>query len=354
MINCRLFLSEVPLHLYQVIAGFEALGRAGTLNLTIIPLKPDDKRRLPYNMLEAETEDKLYIFDMNDGYDNLPECKNGYVQFYNGLLDRCDVLVKRSFNTDMNRVLKSPEKIKATAPNYWVTAPESAAHDPVPCDPSKEKLKKVVRKIPGTACYNGHVFEKNFKALPVCSPEPKVLFMTRLWNPAGDFKGQLTNEKSEERSLINETRAACIRLCRKEFGSRFFGGVIPADFSKSSYPDIVLETPQTGRKDKYLDHMKRFDIHIATSGLHRSTGWKFAEYIAASKAIVTEPLFYSSIGDLSENVNYLTFNNVTECVEKVAELFDNQKRSRMMQANYQYFNEYMRCEKMIARALELI
>ena len=65
------------------------------------------------------------------------------------------------------------------------------------------------------------------------------------------------------------------------------------------------------KKDCYfLNIVKSSDICIATTGLHKSIGWKFGEYIAASRAIITEPLYYEIPGELKRGSNYLEFRNV--------------------------------------------
>jgi len=353
MLKCCIRLSEVPLHLYQITAGFELLKRAGKIELEIERLKPNSPHRLPYNMIEAEYNGKTIIFDMNDGYDNLLNKHEDFISFYNKILKKCDILIKRSYREDLNSRLENPGKIMETAPNYFVTVKANPAHIPVPCDPKKEAIKKTIRLLPISQYYNGLCFEENFREPPKINPEPRILFMARLWDPKGDFNGQLTAEKSEERRAINENRANCIRLCRKEFGNRFSGGVTPSAFSFKEYPDLVLEKPKTGEKGEYLKRMKSFDIHIATAGLHKSTGWKFAEYIAASKAIVTEPLYYASAGNLADSRNYLSFNNKSECCERITEIFDEQKRYEMMRANFEYYNEWMSCEKLVSHALKM-
>lgn len=305
-------------------------------------------------MLEVVCNGKKIIFDMNDGYDNLLDSNNSYIDFYNDLLEKCDILYKRSFNEELNHGLRYAEKIRKTAPNYFVTVKGNPSHVPAPCDPQTEKIKKIIRLLPYSKYSNSLCYEENFKAEPVIKSEPKIMFMARLWDPKGEFKGQLSEEKSEERVAINKNRANCIRLCRSEFGSRFFGGITYSEFAKKEYPELLIENKGLGNKNKYLESMKNYDIFIATAGLHQSTGWKFAEYIAASKAIVAEPLRYSSVGGLSDKVNYFCFENEFECCEKIEELFDNQKRYKMMCANRNYYNEFMDCEKIAARTLEII
>ncbi|MCL2507599.1 MAG: hypothetical protein FWF05_00340 [Oscillospiraceae bacterium] len=351
MTECKIRLSEVPLHLYQILAGFKLLEQSGRLRLMVETLRPDDRDHLPYNMLEVIADGRRLIYDMNDGYDNLPGCENGYAALYNGLLARCDFLFKRSFSQELNAVLDHPEKIKRTAPNYLVTVRGNPAHRPVPCDPKAEKLKKYARMVPCTEYYNGHVLCEKLEAEPSPNREPRVLFMARLWDPAGDFSGQLNAEKSEERFKINETRAACIRACRREFGERFFGGVKAADFALREYPDIVIGDRDTVKKNQYLKYVKTFDINIATAGLHRSTGWKFAEYIAASRAIVSEPLYYESAGGLADGQHYLSFRDENECLTKISELFDFDARYAMMRKNRDYYQKFLRCDVLVENTL---
>ncbi len=337
-------LSEVPLHLYQFLAGLHQLSRRG-LRVRFRRLRPNDADVLPYNMLRiAADSGKRLIVDMNDGYANLLSDPQRVVPFYNGLLDKCDLLYKRSFDPAQNAKFSDPEKIRPTPPNFLVTVPGNPAHLPTPCDPRREQMKKLVRMLPISQYYNGHVREEKLFIPVRISSAPRILFMARLWDPAGDFPGQLTEQMAQERHEINESRSACIRLLRQEFGDRFFGGVAATPFAVRAYSDVVLQTPSLSRKDAYLEFMKSFDIQIATMGLHGSTGWKFAEYLAASKAIVSERLCYESAGGLCEGTHYLAFNNPDSCVQAVQKLKDNDLRRDMMAQNEAYARRCLRPE----------
>lgn len=69
-IKCLLRLGQVPLHLYQIIAGFLLLSRQGVVDLRIDKLPVNES--LPYNMLEVIINDEIRaLYDANDGYDNL-------------------------------------------------------------------------------------------------------------------------------------------------------------------------------------------------------------------------------------------------------------------------------------------
>ena len=345
-------LSEVPLHLYQPLAGFAALEEEGTLRCTFERLRPGSPYVLPYNMFEVVTDEGLrFIYDMNDGYENLLRDAREMPSFYNGLLNRCNLLFKRSFDREKNAMLCAPQKVRPTPPNFLVTLPGNPAHLPAPCDPRREKLKKLVRMLPNTAYANRHVLQGNLFAPPVLSAQPKILFLARLWDPAGEFPGQLTDAMAEERRRINESRAACIRLLRREFGDRFCGGVMPSPFTAREYADVVADDPSRTRKDAYLAFMKTFDIHVSTMGLHGSTGWKFAEYLAASKAVVCEPLRYESAGGLADGVHYLSFTDADSCVRNVQSLLDDDTRMRMMENNHRYAESYLRCKAFVRTTL---
>ena len=346
-------LSEVPLHLYQVTAGFHALHHAGAFGLRVEKLHPGDPQRLPYNMLEAILPDgRRLIYDMNDGYRNLLPQGEPAAALYDPLLSRCDLLFKRSFSAAENASLCAPEKIRRTPPNFLVTRRGNPAHRPVPCDPRREQIKKIIRLLPGSQYYNGHVLEQKLFDTPHVSPTPKILFMARLWDPDGDYPGQLTEDMRAERADVNRTRADCIRRLRKEFGDRFYGGVSPSPFAARDFSDVVLDTPALARKNAYLAFMKQFDIQIATMGLHGSTGWKFAEYLAASKAVVSETLRYESAGGLREGVHYLRFDDADGCVRQVAALLDERTRETMMQANHTYAEQRLRCDAFVRTTLE--
>ena len=68
---------------------------------------------------------------------------------------------------------------------------------------------------------------------------------------------------------------------------------------------------------------------MASTGLHGSTGWKLAEYVAAGRAIVTEPLRYTLPGGFEEGKNYKTYTSPAECEEQLRQLLADRKRTRL-------------------------
>lgn len=354
-ITCYLRLSEVPLHLYQVISGFMMLERQGIIELKYEKLKKGHPDLLPYNMMEVIINQKTKVlYDVNDGYDNLLQENKSYVEFYNNLLSRFDLCFKRSFSKKYNSLLDEKEKIYPLGLNYMVTYPNNIAHFPMPNDPVREKIKKIARMLPFSEYYNGLYYVNSFEDTPRLEENPRILFMTRLWDIDGDYEGQLSSIKKEERKYINEVRAKCIKLCKKEFGESFFGGVASTKYTNENYSDIIIEDSSITKRNNYIKRVKGSSICVATMGLHESIGWKFAEYVAASKAIVTEELHYEIPSDFTQNKNYLTFKTPRECIEQIYKLVnDDNLRYKMMLHNFEYYHQHVRADRLILNSILL-
>jgi hypothetical protein len=78
-------------------------------------------------------------------------------------------------------------------------------------------------------------------------------------------------------------------------------------------------------KRHYLELVRSHAVCIATTGLHGSTGWKFSEYVAAARGIVTEPLRYEVPGDFKSEQNYLEFTNEDELIAGISDLVRNRR-----------------------------
>ena len=79
-----------------------------------------------------------------------------------------------------------------------------------------------------------------------------------------------------------------LRALRREFGQRVMGGVVPTPFAQKLCPDLITDQPC--RQPQYIKWAKRHLIGIYTRGLFGSIGFKMAEYLAASKCIISEPV----------------------------------------------------------------
>ncbi len=182
---------------------------------------------------------------------------------------------------------------------------------------------------------------------PTVSSSPTILCLARTWDPE-----RMRGDEADDWRDLNETRAQCIRALRTEFGPRFRGGLAPSPDAVRDYPDCVVDSALV-RKGAYLAAMQSTDICITTRGLRGSNGCRLAEYVAASRAIVTEHPRYEVPGGFAENDHYLGFETIDQCVSNVRRLVDDAElRVSMMRANRDYYRRYVRPDAIVARSLE--
>jgi hypothetical protein len=174
--------------------------------------------------------------------------------------------------------------------------------------------------------------------------------MTQAW----DHNKARSKAKSEERDFMNNTRAQCIRLLKKEFGVHFLGGFAHSVYSNDRFRDCLLPDNKLSQKKNYMELLREFPICIATTGLHGSIGWKLAEYVSYSKAIVTERLNYQVPGHFQKELNYLDFVSPEDCVESAVRLFHNYNlRCQFMINNYRYYYSYLRPDSLVLNTLAI-
>ena len=343
MIKCDIYYAETTLHLYQLFTGFQILKNQRRIKVNFYV----NSEKLPSNTLRIVINNSINVlYDVNDGYDNLMSLEK-----YDNFLNQYDYCFKRSYCESINKNLKNGYKIYPLGLNYMVTNKKNIAHVPNKYDLRSEKIKKIIRMIPGLEHSNNNFMIDNFEFNPIINPSPKILFMARLWNP-DELNLEKDSYKRDERVYINQVRTECIVALKKEFGSNFIGGLTPNEYSIKNYSDLIYENKSLTTKKEYLKLVKNSDICIATTGLHNSIGWKFAEYVAASKAIISEKLNYQLPGDFIEGINYLEFNNKDECVEAVMRVYnDEDLRFSMMEENKKYYQNYVRPDRLIFNTL---
>ena len=177
------------------------------------------------------------------------------------------------------------------------------------------------------------------------------MFQARMWNPRGESTQTAPSEVQERRHALNELRANCVRLLRR-LGPRVTAGIQATPYALATYPDLISGRSATSKR-KYLERMHATDICVATLGLGDSNGWKLGEYVAASRAIVTERLRYQVPGGFVAKTNYLAFSTGQECAEHVATLMSDPEATHAMQcANYAYYKGWVRPDQLVLRTLE--
>ena len=228
------------------------------------------------------------------------------------LLNQVDCYFKRSFSSArLQKLGENYTKIYPLGLNYAVSpngVDKFALQRTYFLETNwKHKLKEIISSFDLFKVFSFTPRVRIMESLPDYEAHPKILFMAPLHGLYDDPKR--TEEKVEERLYINRTRANCIKLLREEFKENFLGGFIHTSFATRNYGDLLIPDPHLALKPNYISLAKSYPICVATTGLHGSIGWKFAEYIALSRAVLTEKLNYEVPGPMREGENYLEFNS---------------------------------------------
>lgn len=335
-------------HASNILAGLEALRQAGFLNLTFEV--PGNGRtsfsgsplvlRLDVTDLQLRST-KALALDLYDRSD----------RFCLEQLRLCDWYCKRSFYTPHIQQLPSDlqHKVHPLGLNY---ACRSRASTPLRALGRDYALRLTRAAFRGPTNLVSELQQlqvrgflqsprvEQFEQPPVRTSATHILFQTRLW---GNDSGQ--GGTSEE---VNADRVAIVRALKRAFPSQFIGGVMPNPFSIRYYPDLV-SCEGSGRRD-YIAWSKLCRIGVYTHGLQHSHAFKFAEYLASSKCIVSDPLRNTLPNNLVEGTNFLQFRSVDECVTHCAALLRDSSFSYAMQAaNWAYYQAEVRPEARLKR-----
>jgi hypothetical protein len=335
-LKVRIEMDKITPHLYQILAGFRMLEKQSLLDTSYALQRPPRTR---HSFLTVVLNDSVRIlYDLEDGYVD----RHNNMHLLDELLADHDICFKRSYRSGLNALLEQGDKIHPLGLNYLVTAPGNFAHLPNRLDSRKDQLKKLVRLLPIGPHSNRHILSDRFELPPAPVANESILFLTRVFPPS-------THDRYDE---LNASRVSCIRACREHFGNRFYGGLVANDLARREYPDLVVRDPAVTQRRRYLTRMHASMICVATIGLYGSNGWKLSEYVAASKPIVSEHLYYDVPGGFSDGVNYLGFSGVEDCLEKIDLLLTNpQARHRMQNKNYQYYHRYVRPDRLVLNSL---
>lgn len=326
--------SQVP-HACQILTGLLRLREQGW-PVELVDRRDSGSVYCGMPMLRAEYRGQRIIYDVGDGYNVPDDMEIG--------LKECDFYFKRSFSDQKNRELL-PDYVEKMYPlgfNYHVTHKKNPINEPL----WKHILKPILGRAPDRY-FVPEVFEGKAERI---QGQPKILFLTRLWEQEAD----LPPEVNRERVLINEMRIRMVKALREKYGDAFVGGVNDTPLSREIAPDLIMPAEYTERK-KYVKLLHSCDICIGSMGLFESIGWKTGEYVAAAKAIVNERFHYSVTGEYREGEHYLPFETAEECLEAVDQLVrDPEKLYAMKRANEEYYQNYLKPEVLVKNSLERI
>jgi len=348
IIDCKIFAYSTSKHLSQLYTGFSLLAKEGHIKLrqesSNLPLRGVSQKQIGLHGLFVAVNDKLFYYDLWDHH-----------KLNTHVLGVTDVYFKRSY-LESGLEEAHTSKVHPLGLNYEIyidsfdyyelqrlaaryNHPRGFAHE----------LVFIVRKGTGIGSQNIPTLDKMWSK-PSFNQQPKVLFSVLAWNP--DELAVHAKAEREEREVINATRARCIELLGKEFGKNFYGGFAHSDYARKLFPKLLLPDQRTFAKETYIRTVRQYPICVATTGLHGSIGWKMGEYVAFSRAIVSERLNYSVPGNFSHGRNYLEFATPEQCMEQTVKLFaDRHLQDQMMENNWKYYQSYMRPDRLVWRSL---
>ena len=167
----------------------------------------------------------------------------------------------------------------------------------------------------------------------------KVLFQTRVW--------EAVDAPNDE--IINDERVALLRALKAEFKHRLAGGLVPTEYARSRYPDLLTTSPT--RQPQYIQWAKRHGIAVYSRGLFGSIAFKMPEYLAASKCIVTDPICYNLPAPLTHIPLY---TSPESCIAHCQNLLSKPSLMREhRQASWDYYNRYLRAPTAMRRLIDL-
>ncbi len=324
-------------HLSQIYEGFDMLHKKGIITADFIPVGGNIHKPI----IEVIINQKYRVmYDTLDGLNwtsgDLEENLNFFKSTY-----QADYYYKRSFLPLLSE-LSEYMKVLPLGLNFALKG-----NYPLPLDEQMKEGIKKVKSLLGFPTIEYPPLAK-FEYLPFTTKEIKILFIVKLWSPDETNIGKY----KDERNRLNQDRIKLLRACKTEFNDSFIGGIIGDEYSKRVAPDLVLPTSFT-QKESFLHLVKEASICIATEGLHGSTGWKFAEFVANAKAILTEPLKFDLPGDFKEGKNYLTYSNESELIQCIYKLLSNEQLLNQMKLeNYQYYHAFVRPDMLILNTLK--
>jgi hypothetical protein len=331
-------------HLSQIFAGFEILSKKGIVEVVL----KDGHDDFLKPVLKVLVNDRFsVVYDMLDGLNWVEgNLKDNLEYFRNNIT--ADYYFKRSFDQQIIEYAPAGCKVYPLGLNYNIAPKHLHRRN------AKDSLKNFLRNSRFAAKYlkinDSDIYSEQFEYYPVPNKTNSILFLARLWDPAEVKQENL----KAEREMMNAYRIECIRLCQREFGKQFTGGLQMDHYSMTHCKDLIVPFELT-RRETYLNTVKESNICIATAGLHESIGFKMGEYVAAARAIVSEPLRYVLPGNFDDGSNYLSFLSPDELVQNARKLCDDKEvMITMMKNNNRYYQNYLRPDVLVLNTLSIL
>ena len=359
-------LDNFTTHNSQIMAGFKMLDDAKIIRIKNAEPCKTFRTGGHYehnSMVEADFNGKIIAYDTADGYQSIHR-----KDVFDSQLDRLTYYFKRSYDESFHNGMRNADKVKSLGLNYFCTCKGNPYDKYYPQDGFK--IKDVVpmllhKRNARTQAFDYSMFESNSEKYDSYN----LLFLTRLWDSAGITADSIQKTYPyftiEEASLEAEKwknsldvatkdRIEYIRSLREHFGNRIIAGVSTDSFSQKLCPDLIIESNITDRNN-FIGMIKKNYICLTSEGLHGSIGWKFAEYIAAGKAVITEPLAYTVPYGFEEDKNYFVYSDIESCIGNCEKLINNPELVHETESlNREYYSNHLRPDKLILDTLKIV
>jgi hypothetical protein len=353
LIDCELFCTSNHAHLQQIYTGFSLLAHRGLVRLRqkILPsiyfpaTKAAHLQDANHAHLRAKINGVHVAFDVHDS-DYIDESLLATVDFY----------FKREWRKNAVDLCSAPDKLFPLGANLWVHPDHLDIHAlrRAGMHGTAHRVKTVLRSLGLDKFLGSHLYTpriKDLETLPNPYAQPRVLFLAEAWDPAQ----ALEPTQAHERESMNGLRAQCMRDLKESLGTEVTCGFRATPFAIKAFPDLAISDASLAYKPNYLALVREHPICIASHGLHQSTGWKFAEYLGLSRAIVSQALPAQLPGSIAPETNYLEFNSAPECVRQVHRLIEQPLlRAQMMVANHVYYLSQLKPCALVGQAIKKV
>ncbi|MDW8345253.1 MAG: glycosyltransferase [Verrucomicrobiae bacterium] len=317
---------DIWLHAY-FLAGLIELADRHVLRLQLrVPSNDDalpDWCRDGYPLFVVQCHRNWLVFDPADHSD----------RWQSEALRDCSAYFKRSFHPPDLSGLPADhrKKIHPLNPIFatWYRSPRWSARlvfallrQPIPW-PLRRKALLTFTQLSRLEAY---------EATPTENKQPKVLFQTRLWNPA--------EETGDWVEPTNAHRVALVRALRRTLGDRLVGGLIREPYAERHYPDLITNLTASGRARRplFIRLCRQFLVRINIRALFDAIPYSLAETLAANNCLVSEPVRNMCATPLIAGQHYLSFRSPEECAEHCRELLDSPRQAQVLREQaYEYY-----------------
>ena len=267
-------------------------------------------------------------------------------------IKKCDFVYKRALTKNNFEILdkKIPNFFRPFGPNSYSKINDQRYHKNLKISFYKQLFPKLISNpfILINKAKNIFQISKNLKK--------DIIFTSNKANNEPPrkayvfFQVQYYNWENKESKSLNFFRAQLIRLLKRKFKTRFYGGMWFLNKVPIAYKDCITNV-DTNIKT-YNSFVKNATILISTNGFGGSVPWKLVEFLKLGSCIVAERNKHLLRGPLTKNqVSF--FDNQNECINLCEKLLQNKKLIDAKKNNsLKYYKKYLGPKSILKDLLE--